>query len=61
MSEQERTTVSKINEGKLQTRLREMNLMPNLWRLVKPISRFSIFQDGGSHNLGFLKFYILTI
>ena len=25
------------------------------------LSRFWIFQDGGSHNLGFLKFYILPI
>jgi len=28
---------------------------------VIEISRFWTFQDGGSHNLGFLKFYILTI
>jgi len=33
----------------------------NLWRWVKPLSRygdFSIFHDGGRRHLGFLKFQI---
>jgi len=37
--------------------------MPNfvaIGQTVVAISRFWIFQDGGSHNLGFLKFYIFN-
>jgi len=36
-------------------------IVPNAMQIsqtVVQISRFWIFQDGGSHNLGFLKFYI---
>ena len=38
--------------------------MPNfvaIGQTVVEISRFWIFQDGGSHNLGFFKFCILKI
>ena len=37
--------------------------MPNfvaIGQTVVEISRFWIFQDGGSHNLEFLKFYIFN-
>jgi len=37
--------------------------MPNfvaIGQIVVAIPRFWIFQDGGSHNLGFLKFYIFN-
>jgi len=35
--------------------------MPNfvaIGQTVVAISQFLIFQDGGSHNLGFLKYYL---
>ena len=38
-------------------------IVPNAMQIsqtVVQISRFWIFQDGGSHNLGFLKFYIFN-
>jgi len=38
--------------------------MPNfvaIGQIVVEISRFWIIQDGGSHHLGFFKYYILTI
>jgi len=37
--------------------------LPNfvaIGQTVVDISRFWIFQDGGSHNVGFLEFYILN-
>jgi len=41
----------------------ELPHMPNfvaIGQTVVEISRFWIFQDGGSHHLGFLKFYIFN-